>query len=342
MHGRSRCAASDRRRIRRDSGWRRHVASRRSPTAPKPGRRYAFLSKPLAANGSASTSKTGSRGSSDATGSWNTTCRSPRSARRARRIQRRDVGTEHLDGTRLRRGQVQDLVQRRRLARPRLADDAQRAALLEFEADAVDRPHLTDGAAKHHTLGQFVCLDQVADPQHDRRVGCRLVRGGRRGGDTVDVRGTAARRRARFGCMRRDGSGRPATNSGSAVRQSSMASGQRGANGHPGGSAASDGGAPGIGTSRAPCGASSRGTEPRRPGGVRHPAVAVELADRGHLDGTPGVHHQRTVGEFGDHPEVVGDDQHARAGDVACGLQNVEDLRLHGDVQRGGRLVADE
>ncbi len=55
------------------------------------------------------------------------------------------------------------------------------------------------------------------------------------------------------------------TNSGSAARHSSMASGQRGANGHPGGNAASDGGAPGIGTSRAPCGASSRGTEPSSP-----------------------------------------------------------------------------
>ena len=44
-----------------------------------------------------------------------------------------------------------------------------------------------------------------------------------------------------------------------------MDSGQRGAKGHPGGRAASDGGAPGIGTSRAPCGASSRGTEPSSP-----------------------------------------------------------------------------
>ena len=33
----------------------------------------------------------------------------------------------------------------------------------------------------------------------------------------------------------------------------------------PGGNAAIDGGAPGIGTSREPCGASSRGTEPSRP-----------------------------------------------------------------------------
>ena len=84
------------------------------------------------------------------------------------------------------------------------------------------------------------------------------------------------------------------------------------------------------------------GHRAEQPDGVGHPAVAVELADRGHLDGTTGVHHQRAVGELGDHPEVVGDDQHARAGDVARGLEHLEDLRLHGDVQRGGRFVADQ
>ncbi|CKP80476.1 Uncharacterised protein [Mycobacterium tuberculosis] len=44
-----------------------------------------------------------------------------------------------------------------------------------------------------------------------------------------------------------------------------MTSGQRGANGQPGAKPASDGGAPGIGTSRVPCAASSRGTEPKSP-----------------------------------------------------------------------------
>ena len=43
-----------------------------------------------------------------------------------------------------------------------------------------------------------------------------------------------------------------------------MASGQRGANGHPGGSAASDGGAPGIGTTR-PAGRSAGAAEPSNP-----------------------------------------------------------------------------
>ena len=53
------------------------------------------------------------------------------------------------------------------LARPGFADDAQRAALSQLEADAVDRAHLADLAAEHHALGQLVGLDQIADPQHD-------------------------------------------------------------------------------------------------------------------------------------------------------------------------------
>ena len=182
----------------------RLASSRRSPTMPSSSATRSsmrFLSKPLACNGSASTSNTGSRGSSEATGSWNTTCRSPRSARRAAAVQRRDVGAEHLDRTRLRGGQLQDLVQRRRLARPGFADDAQRAALLQFEADAVDRTHLADLAAKHHALGQLVGLDQVPDAQHDGCVGggCgrRAARWRRR-----RSRPRCGRRRGRCGCTR--------------------------------------------------------------------------------------------------------------------------------------------
>ena len=43
-------------------------------------------------------------------------------------------------------------MQRRGFARARLADDAQRAALLQLEADAVDRPHLAHLAAQHDAL----------------------------------------------------------------------------------------------------------------------------------------------------------------------------------------------
>ena len=77
-------------------------------------------------------------------------------------VQGGDVGAEHLDRTRLRGGQLQHLVQGGRFARPGFADDGQRATLLQFEADAVDRAHLADLPAEHHTLGQLVGLDQIA------------------------------------------------------------------------------------------------------------------------------------------------------------------------------------
>ena len=137
-------------------------------------------------------------------------------------------------------------------------------------------------------------------------------------------------------------SGPTDTSSGSAVRQSSIASGQRGANGQPGGSAAIDGGAPGIGTSREPWAASRRGTEPSSPTVYGMTRGSDQIGHRRRLDRPARVHHQRAVGELGHHPEVVGDDQHACAGDVARGPQHVEDLRLDRDVERGRRLVADD
>ena len=60
------------------------------------------------------------------------------------------------------------------------------------------------------------------------------------------------------------------------------------------------------------------------------------------LGGPAGVHDQDVVGDLGDHAEIMGDDDDRRA---ELGLQfgdQVEDLSLHGDVQRGGRLVGDQ
>ena len=48
------------------------------------------------------------------------------------------------------------------------------------------------------------------------------------------------------------------------------------------------------------------------------------------------------VAHLGDHAEVVGDQQDRHAELVAAGAQQVEDLRLDGDVERGGRLVGDQ
>ena len=55
-----------------------------------------------------------------------------------------------------------------------------------------------------------------------------------------------------------------------------------------------------------------------------------------------GIHHGDLVAHFGDDAEIVGDQNDRSA---ACGLQlahQIENLRLQGDIERGGRLVRDQ
>lgn len=53
------------------------------------------------------------------------------------------------------------------------------------------------------------------------------------------------------------------------------------------------------------------------------------------------AHHRHAVGQSAHHRQVVAD--HDEAGATALHFRKqVEDLRLHGDIQRGGRLVGDE
>ncbi len=67
-----------------------------------------------------------------------------------------------------------------------------------------------------------------------------------------------------------------------------------------------------------------------------------EVVDRRLLDHLAGVHHGDAVTEVGDHTEVVSDEQDAEP-ELALELaEEVEDLRLDGHVERGGRLVGDE
>ena len=56
----------------------------------------------------------------------------------------------------------------------------------------------------------------------------------------------------------------------------------------------------------------------------------------------PGIHDGDVVGHFGDHAEIVRDQQHGGA-DLALQLHDQhQDLRLHRHVERGGRLVGDQ
>ena len=55
-----------------------------------------------------------------------------------------------------------------------------------------------------------------------------------------------------------------------------------------------------------------------------------------------GVHHHHLVGHVGDHAEVVGDQDDRGAELLLQAAHHLEHLGLHGDVERGGRLVGDE
>ena len=54
------------------------------------------------------------------------------------------------------------------------------------------------------------------------------------------------------------------------------------------------------------------------------------------------VHHQHVVGDLRHHAHVVGDEHHRHAVLGLQALDQVEDLGLGGDVERGGRLVGDQ
>ena len=60
------------------------------------------------------------------------------------------------------------------------------------------------------------------------------------------------------------------------------------------------------------------------------------------LDDLAGVHHRDLVGATGDDAEVVGDEDHRHVALALLVGEQVEDLRLHGDVERGGGLVGEE
>ena len=84
--GRCRCAGADRRRTPPGSGWRARARGRPAASSSRTRARRCSAATPNARSGSAMMSPTGSRGSSDAIGSWKTTCTSRRSSLRPRRV----------------------------------------------------------------------------------------------------------------------------------------------------------------------------------------------------------------------------------------------------------------
>ena len=67
-----------------------------------------------------------------------------------------------------------------------------------------------------------------------------------------------------------------------------------------------------------------------------------DLARRAALDDLAVIHDADPVGHLAHDAEIVGDQQHRHVELVLELEQQVEDLRLDGDVERGGRLVGDQ
>ena len=67
-----------------------------------------------------------------------------------------------------------------------------------------------------------------------------------------------------------------------------------------------------------------------------------DLLRRAPLDDLAIVHHAHPVGHLAHDAEIVGDQQHRHVELVLELEQQIEDLRLDGDVKRGGRLVGDQ
>ena len=79
----------------------------------------------------------------------------------------------------------------------------------------------------------------------------------------------------------------------------------------------------------------------QRPG-VGMPCIEENLVDHADFHNLAGVHNRHTVGHVGHHAQVVGD---IDDGHVLLALQladQIQNLRLDGHIQGGGRLVADQ
>ena len=74
--------------------------------------------------------------------------------------------------------------------------------------------------------------------------------------------------------------------------------------------------------------------------GMRH--AREDIVGPPGFDDAAGIHDRDAVGHLGDDAEIVGDQHQRGTGVFDQFVQQVENLRLHGDVERGRRLVGDQ
>ena len=87
---------------------------------------------------------------------------------------------------------------------------------------------------------------------------------------------------------------------------------------------------------------SPRGSEARRCRSLRMAGRAEDLVHPARLHDLALGHHPHAVGHAADDAEVVSDEEERHAEPLLERLQQAQDLRLDGDVERGGGLVRDQ
>ena len=75
--------------------------------------------------------------------------------------------------------------------------------------------------------------------------------------------------------------------------------------------------------------------------GVGMARSRVERRGRRGLDDAPDIHHGDAVADMAHHAEIMRDEQHRQPQPVLQVEQQIDDLGLHGNIERGYRLVGD-
>ena len=70
--------------------------------------------------------------------------------------------------------------------------------------------------------------------------------------------------------------------------------------------------------------------------------IFQDVIDAAVFDDLSLLHHADAIRDLAHDAEVVGDEQHRHAEPALQLAQQLEDLRLYGDVERGGRLICDQ
>jgi hypothetical protein len=76
--------------------------------------------------------------------------------------------------------------------------------------------------------------------------------------------------------------------------------------------------------------------------GIRMPRMLQHFADGTFFDDAAGVHDGDAIGNLRDDAEIVGDEEQRKLEFATQFLEKLENLLLHGDIERGGGLVGDE